>query len=132
MDTTETYINMSDCPEVQEQRPELQDGDYISLCGVQKCVEARNGKVGVAIFCPHLDIGYHRGDIWLPRQDQVQAMLGIDTSSPVSFVAEIYTFCKENYRYSVIFTSMEQLWLAFYIHTSHNKVWNGEKWEAVA
>jgi hypothetical protein len=25
--------------------------------------------------------------------------------------------------------SWEQLWLAYYMKTEHNKIWNGEKWE---
>jgi len=28
-----------------------------------------------------------------------------------------------------LFKSMEQLWLAFYMHEKHKKIWDGKKWK---
>ena len=35
---------------------------------------------------------------------------------------------KKHQEYVKQFTSMGQLWLAFYMAEKHNKVWNGENW----
>ena len=76
--------------------------------------------------------------VWLPRQDQLQEMLGIlynnfcdrnlgrfcgwigTTGGPDKFY---------NVKYKMQFTSMEQLWLAFVMKEKYNKTWNGKEWE---
>ena len=78
--------------------------------------------------------------IWLPRQDDIQKMIGIKDTSLL-----IHRFHKFCYRDSItnlmeggsnlvfkfpISISMEQLWLAFYMHEKHSKIWSSkeEKW----
>ena len=75
--------------------------------------------------------------IWLPRQDQLQEMVGKYESCVISF----FDYLKNNtggWRdgsdgfadpdiYEK-FTSMEQLWLAFVMKEKFNKTWNGKDW----
>ena len=66
--------------------------------------------------------------VWLPRQDQLQEMVG--------GIAAFEKFWHE-FAYGEEFGipqymadgSMEQLWLAFVMKEKYNKVWNGESWE---
>ena len=79
----------------------------------------------------------YMGGIWLPRQDQLQAMLIGKYDMINLFVVftdwtkgtlagggqEIYKECEfEN------FASFEQLWLAFVMKEEYNKIWNGKEW----
>ncbi|TES89947.1 MAG: hypothetical protein E3J87_11075 [Candidatus Cloacimonadota bacterium] len=43
----------------------------------------------------------------------------------------LYNFAEmhRNPHESYPFTSMEQLWLAFYMWEKHEKTWDGEKWD---
>jgi predicted Abi (CAAX) family protease len=69
-------------------------------------------------------------------QDQLQAMVtgkGIIAGDwrdvLARFVDELWTFEDEHrVGYWRIFTSMEQLWLAFVMKEQYNKVWNGKDW----
>lgn len=70
-------------------------------------------------------------DIWLPRQDQLQGVLGVDFPHLISidwtsWVWHTYTASLQVWER---FTSMEQLWLAFVMKEKFNKIWNGEVWE---
>jgi hypothetical protein len=62
---------------------------------------------------------------WLPRQDQLQEMLSNNIN---------YTIQVQGFDGMLEFSgrqSWEQLWLAFVLKEKFNKVWNGEKWEAI-
>lgn len=119
MDTSETYIKMSDCPEIQSVRGEVWitfgEGILYSYEDVYyKCL-TKDGN------------GWHL--IWLPRQDQLQEMVRASYSNLDEFVylfwGWITTKCPEKI---LGLTSMEQLWLAFVMKEKFNKVWNGEEW----
>jgi len=69
----------------------------------------------------------HKNDIWLPRQDQLQAMVG-DFDDCLALTHDFQ--CPECNAFDdrfFVFTSMEQLWLAF-VMKAKGKVWNGEDW----
>lgn len=66
-----------------------------------------------------------KGCVWLPRQDQLQKIVGG------------FEWAKENllqifegtyFRYYQKFKSMEQLWLGFAMKEKYNKTWNGKEW----
>jgi len=48
------------------------------------------------------------------------------------FKSDIGEYFLENREYRLklkgIFTSIEQLWLAFVMHEKYQKIWNNEKW----
>ena len=122
MDTSEKYILMCEkAEEVQKQefshRPNWHFAYYL------------HGRWQIE----HDFLGGERPPIWLPRQDQLQAMskhkdIGLllaeffwwATRSPTGHTTDV----QETHRCN----SMEQLWLAFVMYEKYQKVWDGEKW----
>ena len=68
--------------------------------------------------------------IWLPRQDQLQAM--ITTSTP-KLLSEFYLawieWLKIDSEIVGYCNSLEQLWLAFMMKELYSKVWTGTEWK---
>lgn len=141
MDISETYIEMcAKAQEVQSLRPPQNlffEGDYFASKGYK-------GKWYITLATPN---GKNRGrsvyfkavkdgltDVWLPRQDQLQAMTRSDW---FDLISDIYYFSTEELPLDdgrakampvAYCDSMEQLWLAF-VMKEHNKVWDGEDWK---
>ena len=117
MDTSETYIKMCDCYEVAE-NCYLKDGDFLT-----------NTKWTHRISINGIRCEMDTDDIWLPRQDQIQEMIGYD--QPL-LLDEFYKFTQRRHptfaNYAVSMGSMEQLWLLFYMFENHQKIWDGKKW----
>ena len=125
MDTSETYIKMCDCPEIQKRKP-YNDEYYF---------EFRGG------ICHHGDfVSYQEGsiDIWLPRQDQLQEMVDAWWREQGDFgkflITKLHEFAMSFHPQpfqedKMPLQSWEQLWLAFVMKEKHNKVWNGESWQ---
>lgn len=131
MDKTDTYVRMADCPEIQQSHV-FEDGDIYSFLSS----DLTPGREGWS--CPQV---WHKPwwkavtFLWLPRQDQLQAMVGL---SPYQLCVSIARLVSAGYvdddcesKYSEQFTSMEQLWLAFVMQEKHNKGWNGNAWVLV-
>ena len=125
MDTSETYIKMCDCGEIQGQwKPTGSDFMWNKATGRK-----------TYIMVERLEAPDYNEDrfIWLPRQDQLQEMLGdfkkcIKLISSVSLVNQGIIYKMGEYLYCDNSTSMEQLWLAFVMKEKYNKIWNGENW----
>ena len=118
MDTSKTYIKMSDHPDIQG------NVQYL-LNDPRKRIEYQGDNVIVEL---------ERGTtnwrtIRLLRQSQIQEMLGLELGELIngfdSFCNDVLRMydCSDDFP-----NSMEQLWLAFYMHEKHGKVWDGEKW----
>ena len=113
MDTSETYIKMCDCEEIQSNVVQYADGH----CFVYSVETVRGIKT-----------------IWLPRQDQLQEM--VYNGFLYSKLEMFYEFAKDYVieeahsigTIQLALTSMEQLWLAFVMKEKYNKVWDGGKW----
>ena len=127
MDTSETYIKMCEkAEEIQAQNNSttihkyLKHGDYSYWNGV------------TVICSKDYDLFLSQFDrvIWLPRQDQLQEMVHID-SSGLRLVWRFYDWLRD---YDVspeqieTYDSMEQLWLAFVMKKHFSKIWNGDDW----
>ncbi len=123
MDITETYIKMSDHPLIQGQW-EPREGDvYIGK-------ESRFFSIYAGACTDYIN-GI---DIWLPRQDQIQEMLGGGgkCGCTVCLVTGLYHFMENNLEgmfEAGIEGTMELLWLAFYMHEKHNLKWEDGKWQ---
>ncbi len=70
--------------------------------------------------------------IYLPRQDQIQEMMGWekDFQAPIKirlFHSWIFDG-SDRACYCQQFDSLEQLWLAFYMYEKHEKIWKDDKW----
>ncbi len=106
MDTSETYVKMCEkATEIQEiWEPDENDFHFTKL------------KKNV-ILKPNAKIGYI---IWLPRQDQLQEMLG--------GLEQIEDYPFFTLKGVAKIDSMEQLWLAFVMKEKYNKIWDGSEW----
>lgn len=109
MDTSETYIKMCEkAEEIQELRTPRNYDDTMSF--------------------------WYEGtpNVWLPRQDQLQEMVG--EKSEVMLLEYILCFVFDTKKhwwrteYTKQFDSMEQLWLAFVMKEKYNKIWIGDEW----
>ena len=132
MDTSEQYVKMCDCEEIQRLRKTLGDwGD-----GDIYAEWLKNGDFLMDIFTYIWVNEYWVGgsekkflndSIWLPRQDQLQAMMGEEYA--INLLYEFHHFYNAKYDdYPDQFTSMEQLWLAFVMKRNYNKIWDGQDW----
>ena len=124
MDTSETYVKMCDCPEIQG----WEIFKYNSI------PQSPNSKDFVSFS--HTKPNTWENIVWLPRQDQIQKMLEKPLCFDIRFVhkpnALLYYLTKFRDQHpSIKYETMEQLWLAFYMHEKHGKIWNGEKWEKI-
>lgn len=149
MDTSEEYIEMCDCEEVQGVWA-LEVGDLVrlqtELISDHRYFVSWIGDVWIGISSEKTrssDNGFRRDSqsklLWLPRQDQLQGMIQSPDASAYFTLHIFYEWIQKNCIYdnslyktwigSVGNTSMEQLWLAFIMHKLHSKRWNREKWE---
>ena len=118
MDTSKTYIKMCDKAEEIQQTWHWQEGDFYAVDRVETYdlyVVTTPSPKGV--------------NIWLPRQDQLQAMLvgHFVDSTPRKLVKALWDWIAETAPPSNY--SMEQLWLAFVMKEKYSKHWEDEKWK---
>lgn len=116
MDTSETYIKMCDCPEIQG-KWQYQRGDWYAWSEGLKwfaCPDTADDFIGFEGSC---------GKTWLPRQDQLQEMVGGMCS--IDLMAD---YLDATYDLGFEPESMEQLWLALVMREKYNKDWNGKEW----
>ena len=129
MDRSETYIKMSDCPEIQKERA-WGDGEYVAYHPeyyTDNGLTPDREKWDTGCLC---EAGHEPKEwAWLPRQDQLQEMVfsiipktALDKFGLIAFMQ----FASEEMDGA---NSMEQLWMAFVMKEVYNKVWNGEEWE---
>ncbi len=124
MDTSETFIKMSDCPEIQEGH-KWEDGDWGYW--------PKNGDINIITEGDYYTVEQAgEGYLWLPDQDRLQQILLQDNGSDLSKLIE--RFYQWNYDVGYMWLSdtpsvtMERLWLSFLMHEKYNKIWNGVKW----
>ena len=130
MDKTEVYIKMSDHKLIQSQWiPEEGDfyvpfgKDYIKGYGPVDVVS------GVRCIKEEHRIKYLTGKIyerigWLPRQDQIQNLLG----NFMWISGIILDWCCGRRAAKWPVDSFEQVWLHLYMGEKHNKIWDGDRW----
>lgn len=122
MDTTEQYIKMCDCVEVQNkwELPPQDDDLYAYLASTHP---------DLTVYVYHTrKLTPEEADVvvWLPRQDQIQEMLIYHGASDrgalvIDVVMRFYDWIRTTDYMAGIVDSIEQLWLAFYMHEKHNK-----------
>ncbi len=126
MDISKTYIKMC------EQAVEIQ------ALASYPYAEVKIGDDWVWRFesTTDLDRQWQQGQnrkVWLPRQDQLQEMVGglecgfIDWENWLGNIYG-YNYGNKPNGHLHIFDTYEQLWLAFVIKEKFGKVWNGEDW----
>lgn len=123
MDKSKEYIKMCKKAKELNYAPSGTDGNwyYYSEEDIVKCRNSYEGDFG---------------EIWLPRQDQLQKILeeelGLDIMirefTKFSVDDTYVVMAASHLNATVLLTSMEQLWLAFIMKKRYNKSWNGDNW----
>jgi hypothetical protein len=125
MDTSETYIKMcEEATEIQEHEPEA--GDYYKSGNDSIVILPMSDHI--VDFCSY-DCLYLIGEddaIWLPRQDQLQEIVG-SYQECLSLIDRYDCVSALDFDYPNA-NSMEQLWLMITMN-QYNKIWNEIKWE---
>ena len=115
---------------------------YITLCQkakeIQESWQPREGDFIAGTYCGvmvyTISSVYRDPVIWLPRQDQLQEIVGVSHVHPPFLDLQRWhdwAIIKVNADYWDKFASMEQLWFAFIMKQRYNKVWSIEKDEWV-
>jgi len=146
MDTTETYIKMNrEAKEIQKLWKPQEGDKFQGIRGYYSgkfenrietfsdCSDPYYGSIPdgwESIHDGEPGWSYKTQSIWLPRQDQLQEMLGEHGLQTIC--AEIYQFSTSEYgsRFAM-YGSMEQLWLAFVMKEKFGKRWTGKTWEKI-
>jgi len=105
MDTSETYVKMCNCDDVQD--------------NVDKVV---NVEKSYFVFME----GQDEFLSWLPTQDEIQRIMFGEFDNPI-YIAEQFVDFHRKWLWLDL-TSMEQLWLVFYMYEKHKKIWYRKKW----
>ena len=133
MDTSETYIKMSHCREIQYEHI-LSKGDYYARYNTGKSAKLESIRLDVYLYTKGAgrSVDYYIGEhpripIWLPLQDQLQKMVSDNANHMIKQVG-ITNCLRFKDLPQMMRMSWEQLWLAFVMKELHNKVWNGESW----
>ena len=136
MDTSETFIKMCEkAEEIQSQKPS--QFDWLTSVFFGRTWMLPKGEPHL-FACSDLTL-LTPETIWLPRQDQLQEMMGEEWDTPAGMFIngipgiasddEYYNAQDDKDRkYYLTFQSWEQLWLAFVQKELHKKVWDGEEW----
>lgn len=118
MDKTKLYVKMADCPEIQDNAPKcmVDSGRFLVVYQEDNVWHRQGAKFNNAGFCVN-----NARLIWLPYQHQIQEMMGCVAGNHVETMRDLVY--KAEY-----FVTLEQMWLAFYMHEKHQKIWNGTEW----
>jgi hypothetical protein len=130
VDTSEQYIKMCDCPEIQDGwKPK--PGDFTSE-GIVMYLYCSPLYMGVRTDTAEIFRIIKEGEkvIWLPRQDQLQEMAYPDGKMAIDQLGNVVSWFNHIARSYVwqFGESREQLWLAFVMWEKFSKKWDGEKW----
>lgn len=124
MDTSEQYIKMCDCEEIQGHRDVF---ETIGIDDENYDPRIRIDKQG-SFWWESNTTWEKTKHIWLPRQDQLQEMVANgDCAYDLFHRFEIWVNWYDN-EISQLELSMNQLWLAFVMKERFNKVWDGDSW----
>ena len=132
MDNSKEYVLMCDCLEIQDKHKPKKGDFYIKRGGLgEKWIypldfvsweDAPNCGEGLVGHEERSVNHFNKKEfIWLPRQDQLQDMLGGFKKLFPKGSEEL----KINHKYC---KSFEQLWLAFVMKERYKKIWNGKDW----
>ena len=136
MDTTETYIKMADDPDIQGlyTRDDRLNPKNFAYC---KTHDTLVKEIFGDYECGECPVEWTVGDsidgwIVLPRQDQLQEMVEGQLRDKFDRF-DVWCHSKTGFPgawsdWTLQFTSVEQLWLAFVMKEKYNKVWDGDKW----
>lgn len=145
MDTSKEYILMCEKAEEIQKQWKPKEWDYVYNQGD---VFGYIDRSEIHIWCilperiadsghygPYVDDGKlcnerYKDCIWIPRQDQLQEMIGINDIDYDFFHDGIVDWFRQKH-YKNMFSSMEQLWLCYVMEEKYNEQWSGQEWTAI-
>ena len=128
MDTSEIYVKMCDCEEIF--------GEWEKYCKNYYPIDLEKNYFAQPVEPNSIALA---PGIWLPQQDDIQRMIQPTLRNAHTFERHWHVLLKElqdwwnlNPEHVANLLSMEQLWLAFYMHEKHKKLWSSkeEKWHS--
>jgi hypothetical protein len=123
MDTTETYIKMSEKARNYLPKWEPRTGDFVCEHGDTESID---------VYCSCWSQEFSReiqsDDIPLYRQDQLQEMVFAEDLENGDIAYPLFRLSEYEKKGGYNASTFEQLWLAFVMKEKYNKVWNGEDW----
>ena len=144
MDKSEEYIAMCNCPEIQDRWISVHstikfwearwanrvsqmlpmDTCYVKpLKYTQNILYLNYSDTGTYLYFGQGHRNFEKDEcIWLPRQDQLQEMIGCKAGNHKITMLDFV-------RKAEYFYSLEQQWLGFVIYRLHNKKWSGSEWK---
>ena len=136
MDTSETYIKMCDCIELESFKKEWTSGDVwyaerpdgTEFPEVHVLGGSPEHGIHICPVCWQQREGTWNQIIWLPRQDQIQEMLTFRYDNYYWLLLRLCNWTSWYMDYIKLFNTIEQLLLAFYMKEKHGKTWDGNKW----
>ncbi len=127
MDTSETYIKMCDCEEIQGLRPPFTEHHWLGnvYCGLLS-VESRYKREDFHLFMTTDAVMATEESIWLPTQSQLQEM--VDSPAIEWLLDKFWYWARKEHNISPILNTWSRLWLAFVMWENHQKKWDGTQW----
>lgn len=145
MDTSEEYIKMCSAAQEIQMKWLLEKGDYFVTATTRNldCFEYPPGEVSIhGLLHAQDDVWYaekESGDIWLPRQDQLQAM--VDSPHKKFELLNFFYWLEETSEPLVAGNrdywepirddddiSLEKVTICFLMAHNYHKIWNGQDW----
>jgi hypothetical protein len=126
MDTSSEYITMCEKATEIMNKWHYKFGDfYVSLvAGIPS-----EAQTIVSDLELHSSYMHQIKAVWLPRQDQLQALILDQYATPWDLVIEFAnTLMSDKASYFDRFPSMEQIWIAYIMDKKFNKKWTGTDW----
>ena len=126
MDCSNEYVDMCRKATEIQNKHEWKDGDFVA----DSFVGFHCFNYSIGIHCDECKREYGKWSAnatWLPRQDQLQAMIDFSKEMEFSGLYELTTFLRF-YGFEKNW-SMEQLWLAFVQNQLHQLKWDGKEWK---
>ena len=132
MDISEKYISMCNCQEIQSLKS-LEQGNWFKKIYKDESWIICQGKHTDSIHEKDFE-DKDQQHIWLPRQDQLQEIIGIkDLLSFIEdneYMSSLYSQIKLEYdrNIEILELSPEIFWLCVVMNYKFNKTWDNEKW----
>jgi len=142
MDTTNLYIRMSDCPEIQAiWLSQFAIAEVYDYCVVYRDSQD-DGKYHTGIFVESPSNTFKTANgakgkmndvIWIPRQGQLQKIANTcDCTDPMCLHLDFHKWFIAIPNPAPDWTdTFEKIWLAFTMQRIYNKEWDGEKWQTI-
>jgi len=134
MDTTPKYILMSEkaveiqdgwTPERGDRMVVIKDGEILETL---RYLSEEEADAAYLCLVKRKKLKERVSIVFIPRQDQLQGMVGQPYSTQAKQLRELACFDDDN-----TFRTYEQLWMAFLYDRKYNKCWSEDKqdWEVI-